>query len=483
MSFQSLAFAVFLPLVFALHWLLPHRLRWAALLLASYIFYLSWDVRYVLFLLASTLVTFGAAILLERAKKGRRTIFVFALLVSFAALLVFKYLPFFAETATAVFGLLGVTLKEQTFSLLLPIGISFYTFQSVGYLIDVYRGDIKAERHLGYYALFVSFFPQVLSGPIGRAKDLLPQYRAERTFSYGEATDGLKRMVWGFFKKLAVADVLAVSIDKVFANLPAYRGFTLVLTAVFYALQIYCDFSGYSDIAVGTAKLLGIRLPENFDLPYFSTTLKEFWSRWHVSLSTWFRDYLYIPLGGSRVGKLRHYFNLLVTFLVSGLWHGASWSYVLWGGIHGAGQIAENAVHIRPCKKKNGLVRLLRALPVFLFVTAAWVFFRAKTLPDAIYVFTHLFTGISQPLAYLKGAISGSGSFITGGAAMLSLFVFSLLPLVVPEYLAARRGQSVTAFFSGRKKAVQWIIYIVLVCLILFVSQKGVAAAFVYAQY
>lgn len=485
MLFQSVGFFVFLPIVFLLYWLLPQKYRWALLLLASYVFYLTWDVRYILFLLASTVISYAAALWMEKCTETSRKklIFILSVILSLGALLVFKYAGFFHGTAAAVLGLFSVQLHPYTKALLLPVGISFYTFQSLGYLIDVYRGTVKAERHFGYHALFVSFFPQLLSGPIGRAKDLLPQYRTERSFSYAQATDGLKRMAWGFFKKLVVADGLAVYVDRVYGNLPAHQGFAMVLAVFFYAIQIYCDFSGYTDIAIGVAKLFGIDLKENFKLPYFSATIKEFWSRWHISLSTWFRDYVYIPLGGNRVSKPRHCFNLLVTFLVSGLWHGADWSFVLWGGVHGVGQIAETALGIKPVREKKRFTWLLRALPVFVFVSAAWVLFRAESVKDAGYVFAHLFTGIGSPLAYLKAGFTGASGIGMGKAAMLNTALFSLLPLAVLEFLAAKREQSVPEYISQKKTAVQWIIFIILVCLTVFLSQKGVAAEFVYLQF
>lgn len=485
MLFQSIKFAVFLPVVFILYWLLPHRFRYVLLLAANAVFYLSWDIRYGAFLLFATLVSYFAALALERCSRPatKKWLFVLSILVSLTPLLVFKYTKFFFDSAAAVLSVFSVRLHPFTAKLLLPVGISFYTFQSLGYLIDVAKQRIKAERHFGYYALFVTFFPQLLSGPIGRAESLLPQYKQERFFSYAQATEGLKQMVWGFFKKLVVADALAAYVDLVYGNLSKYQGFSLVLIVFFYSIQIYCDFSGYTDIAIGSAKLLGISLPENFRLPYFSTSIREFWSRWHISLSTWFRDYLYIPLGGSRVAKPRHYFNLLVTFLVSGLWHGASWTFLLWGGLHALAQILEKMLGIRSAREKGTITRLLRALPVFLFVSAAWVFFRAESFSDAIYVFSHLFSGITHPLAYLKAGFLGACGIGMGKAALLNLVLFALLPLIVTEFAAEKHIQSPIAYLSGRKPVVQWIVFLILVCLTVFLSKKGVAAEFVYLQF
>lgn len=334
MLFNSLSFAVFLPVVFVLYWLLPHKYRWILLLMASYYFYMSWNVKYVVLILFTTLVSYGAGILLEKGwgKKRKKAVVATAVTLSLSVLFFFKYFNFISESTVYFFSLFAIQLNHFTLDLLLPVGISFYTFQTLGYVIDVYKGDVKAERHLGYYATFISFFPQLVAGPIERTKNLMPQIKAVHKFDYEQATYGLKLMAWGFFKKIVIADTLSQYVSKVYGTPHDYQGFALVLATIFFALQIYCDFSGYSDIAIGTAKLMGIDLMTNFRSPYFSQNVKEFWGRWHVSLSTWFRDYVYIPLGGNRVSKFRHALNLMITFLVSGLWHGANWTFVAWGG-------------------------------------------------------------------------------------------------------------------------------------------------------
>ena len=360
MLFNSFAFAVFLPIVFILYWVLPHKARWILILAASYYFYMSWNAKYIFLILFTTIISYVAAILLEKTEnlRTKKGILVGTAVICLGVLFFFKYFNFVSESVTAVFRLFAIQMNPVLLNLLLPVGISFYTFQTLSYVIDVYKGDVKVEHHFGYYATFISFFPQLVAGPIERTNNLLPQIKTEHKFNYDQATYGLKLMVWGYFKKIVIADTLSQFVSKVYDAPQGFSGFALILATVFFTLQIYCDFSGYSDIAIGTAKLLGINLMTNFKSPYFSQSIKEFWSRWHISLSTWFRDYVYIPLGGSRVGKIRHAVNLLITFLISGLWHGANWTFVIWGGIHGLGQMIESSVvannKLKEKSKKGG---------------------------------------------------------------------------------------------------------------------------------
>ena len=334
MNFNSFEYAIFLPIVFFIYWNVPHRYRWGLLLLASYYFYMSWNPKYVVLILGTTVVSYAAARLLERTEKERYKKFIVlsTVLICLTVLFFFKYFNFLSLSVVEVCSRLAIPLHPLTLQVLLPVGISFYTFQTLSYVIDVYKGSVKAERHFGYYATFISFFPQLVAGPIERTRNLLPQLKAERIFNYDEAVYGLRLMAWGFFKKLVVADNAAIIVDKVYGSLDKCTGFDLLAAIFLFTMQIYCDFSGYSDIAIGSARLLGIKLMTNFKSPYFSSSLKEFWGRWHISLSTWFRDYLYIPLGGNRCSKFRHNLNLMLTFLVSGLWHGANWTFVFWGG-------------------------------------------------------------------------------------------------------------------------------------------------------
>lgn len=314
---------------------MPHKYRWAWLLAASYYFYMNWNPAYAILIFGSTIITYLCSLLLEKYQtdRGKKRLFLtISLIINFGILFLFKYFNFVNETMFSVMEYLGVRWAVPNLDILLPVGISFYTFQAVGYTIDVYRGQLKAERHFGIYALFVSFFPQLVAGPIERASNLLPQFREKHVFNTSMAIDGLKLMLWGYFMKVVVADRLAVYVDAVYNNVDQHNGTSLLLASILFSFQIYGDFGGYSLIAIGAAKIMGFRLMTNFKRPYFATSIKAFWSRWHISLSTWFKDYLYIPLGGNRVSRKRHYYNLFVTFLVSGVWHGANMTFVIWGG-------------------------------------------------------------------------------------------------------------------------------------------------------
>ena len=330
MLFNSMAYAIFLPLVFIIYWCIPSKYRWILLLGASYYFYMSWNPKYVVIIAFTTAVSYLCALALEKVSSQplRKIIVFIALMLCLGVLFIFKYYNFTLKTISHF-----ISFEPKYLDFLLPVGISFYTFQTLSYVIDVYRKEIKAEKHFGIYATFVSFFPQLVAGPIERSGNLLPQIKEKHVFDIEKARYGIWLIVWGVFKKVIVADNLAVFVDQVYGDVYSYSGFSLVLATLFFTFQIYCDFSGYSDIARGSANLFGIELMENFKSPYFSESVKDFWSRWHISLSSWFRDYLYIPMGGNRVGTIRNCFNVLVTFLVSGLWHGASWNFVIWGGV------------------------------------------------------------------------------------------------------------------------------------------------------
>ena len=398
MVFNSYAFLLFFPVVLILVNVLPAKWRNALLLLASYVFYASWGKRYCVLLLAVTAVVYATGLLLE--KRHKALIFLLGLAATLGALLVYKYLGFLLYSGNALLRLLGVGKKLPGVSLMLPAGISFFTFQAAGYLIDVYRGKYPAERNFLNFALFVSFFPQILSGPIGRGDQLLPQYENPQKPSYDQLRRGFLTMTWGFFLKLMIADRAAILVNTVYGSYTDYAGICLVFATVVYALQIYCDFAGYSYMAIGGARMLGIELPENFNTPYFAQSVQEFWRRWHISLSTWFRDYVYIPLGGSRCAKWKKYRNVFIVFLVSGLWHGAMWSFVLWGAIHGLYQIVGGLT--KPAREKlldglrvnreNTSYRVFRMLITFLLVDFAWLFFRADGVSQAMSMLRWIFT-------------------------------------------------------------------------------------------
>lgn len=371
----------------------------------------------------------------------------------------------------------SVSAPSLAHSLLLPVGISFYTFQSIGYIVDVYRGELPAEHHIGKYAAFVSFFPQLVAGPIERAKNLLPQLKQEGHFDYAQATYGLKLMAWGYFKKIVVADTLAAYVDKIYGDMHFFSGSARFFVIFFFTIQIYCDFSGYSDIARGTAKLFGVDLMENFKSPYFAASIREFWHRWHISLSTWFRDYVYIPLGGSRVGKLRNAWNRMVTFLLSGLWHGASWTFVAWGGLHGGLQVAEKQIdNTQKTKKESRLSHGIKVVITFLIVSALWVFFRAQSFKDAAYMLGYWYQGLNDPVHWLTSAFSNLGINLSTGLQLLLMLAI----LTVFDYLSLKRD--VIASVSKWKLPLRWALYIGFMVLIFFLAPAE-SAEFIYFDF
>ena len=449
------------------------------MLISSYYFYMSWNARYVFLIFFTTVISYCAARVLEREKSKikRKWILLGTALLCLGVLFFFKYFNFLSESVCECLSWFAIEVHPVLLNLLLPVGISFYTFQTLSYVIDVYRGNVPAEHHFGYYATFISFFPQLVAGPIERTGNLLPQIKSEHHFEYSQATYGLKLMAWGFYKKIVIADTLAKYVSAVYDNPTQYQGFVLVIATLFFTIQVYCDFSGYSDIAIGTAKLLGINLVTNFRSPYFSQSVKEFWSRWHISLSQWFRDYVYIPLGGNRVGKVRQAFNLLATFLVSGLWHGANWTYVIWGGIHGLAQTFENVFNSKKKKESTGFVWCIRVFVVFIFASFAWIFFVSHSVGDAIYVITHMFEGLTSPLSYIQRGfldiqMEWETLLLVGGC----VFILGLY-----DYFSLKHD--VIKIISKKKLIIRWSIYILFMLLIIFLSQKGVAAEFIYFQF
>lgn len=338
MLFNSIEFLLFLPTVVALYFAAPVRYRWGLLLAASFYFYASWKLEYLILIIISIAVDYFAGLRMagKEERSQRAPYLVMSLIANLGILVGFKYFNFISDSIRAAFQPLNVFADMPHLEFLLPVGISFYTFQSMSYTIDVYRGDRGPERHLGRFALYVSFFPQLVAGPIERSTHLLPQFSEPKRFDYDRATSGLRLILWGFFKKIVIADQLALFVDQVYGAPGEWHGAAVLLASYFFAFQIFCDFSAYTDIARGSARIMGYDLMENFNRPYFARSIREFWARWHISLSTWFRDYLYIPLGGNRVVKWRWYYNLMVVFVVSGLWHGANWTFVAWGFLHGA---------------------------------------------------------------------------------------------------------------------------------------------------
>jgi len=345
MLFNSFSFLIFFPIVTAVFFILPHRFRWVWLLATSCFFYMFFIPAYILILFITILIDYTAGILIERTQGRKRKIYLAVSIISTCLVLfIFKYYNFFIDNFNSIADLLHWNYSLNVLMIILPIGLSFHTFQSLSYVIEVYRGRVKAEKHFGIYSLFVMFYPQLVAGPIERPQNMLPQFYEKKKFDYERAVSGLRQMLLGLFKKIFIADRLAVLVGGVYASPADFHGFPLIFATILFAFQIYCDFSGYSDIALGSARVMGFKLMDNFDRPYFARSIGDFWRRWHISLSSWFRDYVYIPLGGSRVPKIYWTLNVLIVFLISGLWHGANWTYVVWGGLHGVFIIGESAM-------------------------------------------------------------------------------------------------------------------------------------------
>jgi len=460
--------------------------RWALLLVASYYFYMAWKPEYIILIVISTLIDYycGRRMGDIPEKKKRRPYLYASLLSNLGLLFSFKYFGFFNDSLQEIVTTFGGTYHGPTFDLLLPMGISFYTFQTLSYSVDVYNGSLKPEKHLGIFALFVSFFPQLVAGPIERASNLLPQFHKTFDFDAARVNSGLRQMLWGMFKKVVVADRLAVLVNAVYNDPTGFGGPTLLLASVFFAFQIYCDFSGYSDIAIGAARVMGYDLMTNFRTPYFSKSISEFWKRWHISLSTWFRDYVYIPMGGNRVVKWRWYYNLFITFLVSGLWHGANWTFVVWGALHGGYLVA--SILLAPLREKtnkliglkegSNAMRFIDVAMVFTLVCLGWVFFRANTISDAFYILTHLGSGFTaELLAYwdtLKlmqiSLIVKSASGASLGVEVWELFVAisAILFICLSENIMSRA--QVQSRFKSLPIWVKWSVYWLLIYSIIF---------------
>lgn len=416
MLVTSFQFLLFFPLISVIYYLVPKQIRWIYLLVVSYIFYINWQPIYAILLFGVTIVTYLCAIAIDNVNlysKSKKTFLFVGCLIPLLFLGIFKYYNFINQSVFHWLDVLGLHWQIPKLKILLPIGISFYTFMAVGYLVDVYRGLMRAERNLGYYALFISYFPHITSGPIGRANRLLPQFKQPSSLNYDNFISGLRMMVWGYFMKLCVADRLSMYVDAVYSNIPQHNGTTLLLASLFYTIQIYGDFAGYSFIAIGASRIMGIKLMDNFIRPYFAHNIKEFWGRWHISLSTWFRDYLYIPLGGNRVSPGRHVFNLFITFIVSGLWHGAAWNYILWGGVHGIYQII--MVLLKNVRLHLHIPIFVNIIFTFICVNFAWVLFRVDT-SQAINIYAKIFSSIGLPFVDIP-------VFSMGLLSLLILFI------------------------------------------------------------
>lgn len=498
MLFNSFNFLLFFPIVVLCYYIIPARFRNLWLLLCSYYFYMNWNARYALLLGLSTLITYLSGLMIEWAK-DRRAYRLFSLIFCFGSnlliLFFFKYFNFALSILSRILGVCHLSLSLPEWDIILPVGISFYTFQALSYTADVYKGRIKAEHNPLRYALFVSFFPQLVAGPIERSERLLSQLQSidhttkkHPPFDYAKAREGLFLMLLGYFEKMIIAERAGIIVDTIYDCASSYEGFALILATLLFAVQIYCDFGGYSHIAIGAAKVLGIDLMDNFHQPYFATSIQDFWHRWHISLSTWFRDYLYIPLGGNRKGKLRKYANLMITFLVSGLWHGAGMHFIIWGGIHGLYQVigditsklrdsVKRFLHITP----QGLAdRTLKRIVTFFLVCIAWIFFRAGSIRDSIYIMVHSLQGLDLSFFTAKGFLNlglDSRQFVILIGAILLLLFIDLLH---------ERQRSLSESLSKIPLIPRWLLYFLMITPVFLQALASFgesASSFIYFQF
>ncbi|MBR5528637.1 MAG: MBOAT family protein [Clostridia bacterium] len=481
MNFNSSQFLLFFPLIAVLNFIIPLKFRFIPLLIASYYFYMSWNPELVFLILFTTAVSYFSGILIEKRPSHKKLWLVISIVSSLSVLVFFKYYNFLAGGVSALFSIFGAQTDFAIEGLILPVGISFYTFQTLSYSIDVYKGKIPAERNFFYYALFVSFFPQLVAGPIERPENLLPQLKAEHRFNKGDFYIGLKRMAAGFYKKVVVADIAAVYVNRVFNDAENATGAAVALASVLFAIQIYCDFSGYTDIAIGCSRIMGYRLMQNFDRPYSAENIKDFWSRWHISLTSWFKDYLYIPLGGNRKGKARMYINLFIVFLVSGLWHGANLTFVLWGVIHGIYRVVgmltkkkRDAAYEKLGMDVNGTaVRTFRKVVTFILVCFAWIFFRANNTHDLFILISGLFTDF------------GGFSFVSEMGLTLTPVIILALSAVILSMIDNRYTYGEYAEQNGAVLspfATVCIVWAVIFAWMILIAGDG-ASAFIYFQF
>ena len=456
MLFNTIDFVIFLPIVVILYYLIPAKFRWVMLLIASYYFYASWKVEYLGLIIASTLIDYFSGIKMAKIEKQQKRLpfLILSLISNFGLLFFFKYYNFASSNLNELFSHFGLSTELPVMKLLLPVGISFYTFQTLSYSIDVYFGRQKAEKHLGYFALYVSYFPQLVAGPIERFSRLTPQLKEKHKFSYENLANGLRLILYGLFIKMVIADNLSGIVDKVYQSPELYNSIDLLKGIFFYSFQIYSDFYGYSLIAIGSALIMGVRIMDNFKTPYLAKNISEFWQRWHISLSTWFRDYLYFPLGGNRVKKLRWIFNVAMVFVLSGIWHGANWTFLIWGALFGFIYVVEKQINqwfkLEKVYKPYSLGHILLALKTFVFVTLIWVFFRSQsfdsaldmfrmlhqntaiheaalTVPNFIWIFLILFIG-SDILLYNKRFDQWVNQFsMVGRWSIYSILLFSII--------------------------------------------------------
>lgn len=496
MVFNSMEFLVFFPIVVFIYYLIPLKYRYTWLLISSYYFYYTCSPEYVILLLGTTLITYGSGRLLgiidkkdianSKALIARKVVLTICVIVNLMPLFFYKYLDFFLININRVVNLENSSLWGL--NLLLPIGISFYTFQALGYVIDVYRGEMEAEKNLLKYGLFVSFFPLLLSGPIERAKNMLTQIENTARFNVMNIKSGLLSVAWGLFLKIVVADRIAIHINPMFKEPLEFDGMVLLVAAVLFAFQIYCDFEGYSQMAIGIAQILGYRVKANFAMPYLATSVQDFWRRWHISLTSWFRDYVYISLGGNRKGKIRKYINNMVVFLVSGLWHGAGWKYIAWGGLNGAFIVLENItknLRVKMCSKfgiitDNFVFRALSRISTFIVIDLCWIFFNAHSLGVGISIIQKIVRDFRVKYIFTE---EFWGSFDT--IENFAIMMITLLIVFIVD-IAKELGIDVKTKIFEQQIIVRWTLYMIMILVILFWGVYGEGYAqtqFIYFQF
>jgi len=486
LNFNSLIYLCFLALNVILYYILPPKIRNYQLLAASYLFYMCWSPKYSLLMLLSTLITYVCGLLVDRSALGKRKLWLVLSFVSnLAILFFFKYFNFTADIITRTLNFVGLHLQPTTLNVLLPVGISFYTFQALGYTVDVYRKDIQAERNFADYALFVSFFPQLVAGPIERSGNMFHQLKEYHPFRLENIRDGILPILWGLFKKMVLADNLAVAVNTVYNAPGEHSGGEFIIATLAFAIQIYCDFSAYSDIARGSAKMMGFDLMKNFHCPYLAVSIQDFWRRWHISLSSWFKDYLYFPLGGSRCSKAHHLLNIMIVFTVSGLWHGAALTFVIWGILNGLYQVVSKLLD--PLRKKlftllhirdgAGWLHILRVLITFCLTCIAWIFFRANTLSDALHILHAILGTVKHGFI-----VDFSTSFSLSAYALLMVLVCTVVLLVADWFISEKDlAGKINQYVVPR-----YAVYFILIAVILLFGSYGAGydpQDFVYFQF
>lgn len=487
MIFNSLTFLIFLAITLSLYYILPHKFRWYLLLASSCIFYMAWRVEFIFLILFSSIFNYYIGIFIDKYRQKSKPILVFGLIINFFILFIFKYSIFINHSFMALYDYLGLAYPINDFDIILPMGISFYTFQATSYIIDIYRKQYKPEKNILKVALYIMFFPQLVAGPIERADRLLNQLFIKHNLDINNISIGLKIMVIGFFKKIVIADRVAILVNTVYNSPQNYNGLSFIIATFFFAIQLYCDFSGYSDIAIGCAKLFGINLMENFKTPYFSKCVKQFWTRWHISLSTWFKDYLYIPLGGNRKGTLRTYLNLIITFLVSGLWHGANWTFVIWGGLNGfyqiIGDLKNKFLNKINFKIKNKYIdnffNIFRVLITFGLICFSLIFFRANTVADSFYIVKNLFSDVSEifNIQYVYNVVTNLGlnifEILIVASCICLLFFIEIFEQKQRIYVTLNKAPFIFRF----------LFYYIIVIIILSLGVFTDAGQFIYFQF